>query len=361
MEREKKEKGFTITELMVVISIIAIVLGTSVYTFVRHLPERHLSTYARMILSDLRFATFKAAADGEPYVVEFYGDYINPWPPTATPTQLFFSDLYRIWKYTDWYKYFNNSCGGSPANIHKAGFPVPFLVYDIFDSSGNTDLNHDLNTLCGDENQNALSESEVPLPLLEYVHDNYVDPPALAADPDWRFIRRLQRFQRRYKIPSGVDLLTRQDETNGNSLWGYYIVFYPAGGSKGFRFIPHTDPSDSDYMKEPEVETIGGGIFSLGMILTKQVALRIETKNREEVLLRGTVPQQDLPRAYIQAQRYCQNEGFARAIEVLLASGQISLVSRTPLNFSLPLSKNPNCNMNGHDGLPLDPTEAYWR
>jgi len=360
MERIKREKGFTITELMVVIAIITIVLGTSVYTFVRHLPERRLSTYARMILSDLRFATFKAAADGEPYVVEFYGDYINPWPPTAS-SQLYFSDLYRIWKYSDWYKYFHNSCKGLSATIHKAGFPVPFLVYDIFDDSGNANLNHDLNKLCGDENPDALSENEVPLPLLEYVHENYVDPPALAADTDWRFIRRLTRFQRRYKIPPGVDLLTRQNEKDGNSMWGYFIVFYPAGGSKGFRFLLRTDPGDPDYMRKPDEETIGGGIFSLGMLLTKQVALREEMKNREEVMQRKTTPQQDLPRAYIQAQRYCQNEGFARAIEVLLASGQISLVSRSPLNFSLPLSKNPNCNMNGHNGLPLDPSEPYWR
>ncbi|MGH8104200.1 MAG: pilus assembly FimT family protein [bacterium] len=367
---ESRYRGFTLTETLVVMSIIAIVLGMGAYALAKKIPERGISTYSRIFLSDMRFAQFKAQAEGQPIVFEVIGYANIPYPGVPT---FRLSDTYRIWKMSDWTRYFVNKCGtATPAGgTHKAGFPIPLTVYDVStgapQGSGSV-LNTGQCDLDGSVPP-ALGANEVPLPLIEFVHKSHQDPPAVAADPDWRLIRRLPKFERRYKIPDEVDVLVKLPSAplipgqcndagiNNFQYVGYYAIFYPAGGAQGnFYCIPNR--VNATGKPGPSVQTLSGGVMGVGLLLSREVALG---KNYQvDPTLVG--PNRLVP-IHAQASRYCSTGRYGKRIEVLLGSGQVSLDDLSPQSFSLSLGTDPNCVLNWNDTTQaaVDNTLPVWK
>ena len=67
----RKETGISIIELMVVISMIAILSAIAVPNYIAWLPKYRLSSSIRDVLSDLEFARGRAIKDNASVVVEF--------------------------------------------------------------------------------------------------------------------------------------------------------------------------------------------------------------------------------------------------------------------------------------------------
>jgi type II secretory pathway pseudopilin PulG len=75
--------GYTLTELLVLVGIIGIVLGTGVPSFFSALPSLRLSSAARQVATDLHLARIRAIAQNTSYTVTFN---------TSTATYTFGSD-----------------------------------------------------------------------------------------------------------------------------------------------------------------------------------------------------------------------------------------------------------------------------
>lgn len=65
------QKGLTLTELMVAISIVAILAMVGVTTFSSSLPRYRLNGTARDLLSDMRLARQQAATENWQYAIQF--------------------------------------------------------------------------------------------------------------------------------------------------------------------------------------------------------------------------------------------------------------------------------------------------
>jgi prepilin-type N-terminal cleavage/methylation domain-containing protein len=65
------QKGLTLTELMVAISIVAILAMVGVASFSNSLPRYRLNATARDLLSDMRMARQLAATENRQYAVQF--------------------------------------------------------------------------------------------------------------------------------------------------------------------------------------------------------------------------------------------------------------------------------------------------
>jgi type II secretory pathway pseudopilin PulG len=63
--------GYTLTELLVLVGIIGIVLGTGVPSFLSVLPSLRLSSAARQVATDLQLARMRAIAQNTSYTVTF--------------------------------------------------------------------------------------------------------------------------------------------------------------------------------------------------------------------------------------------------------------------------------------------------
>ncbi len=344
MNEKKKRgnwlKGFTLVEMLLVVTIIIIIVLLGAGTWSRYIPVRRFGVFGRQVLSDIRFAAFKAVAEDEPYVWEGIGTYRNPYPGNSS---IFIDDLYRLWKLSDWVKYFHNRCRvdwpeAQPVVTHKQGFPVPLMVYDTTPAGP-------LNQICGDENINAVSAAEIPLPFLEVVKKGYVDPPQVASDPDWIRIRRLSRLNRQAKIPEDVNLLT--PVTNPNTMEGIYIVFYPTGWAAGYRYTMRTNPIQPGYMNKPDDERLDSGLLEVGLLLDKTAVLSGRYLADVEWNVGPGGQKTTIKPNPIIAQRYCFQHSYARGIQMLLHSGQTGFLRRTPSDFSIPMSVNSSCVLDG--------------
>jgi prepilin-type N-terminal cleavage/methylation domain-containing protein len=90
--RNRSEKGFTLVELLVVVTIMLMLLAAVIPQFNRDRPKRLLSQTAIRLANDLRWARAQAVEENQIYFVEF----------------LPLIDTYRIWDENAWRKYTDN-------------------------------------------------------------------------------------------------------------------------------------------------------------------------------------------------------------------------------------------------------------
>ena len=65
------EKGYTIVELLVVVSLISILTALGVVHYAAQLPRYNLNDAAQRIISDLRWIRQKAISEGMPATIQF--------------------------------------------------------------------------------------------------------------------------------------------------------------------------------------------------------------------------------------------------------------------------------------------------
>ncbi|MHA2621373.1 MAG: pilus assembly FimT family protein [bacterium JZ-2024 1] len=333
LQRRKRATGFTLIEVLVVITVILIVLTLGFGALKKAVPAQRLNTGSHIILSDFRVAQFKAAQEGVAYVLEIISDY--SLPQGGSPRHL--GNVYRLWREPDFTKYIGNNprCPhGQTSNTHLTGFPAPFLVYDLLDTTANPPTMNLFNTLntfpngCGDSDTPRFSDEELPLPVFESVPMNFVDDPSVSANPNFRFIRKLQKFHRRYVIPEGVKLVvpyrvptSAECTVNEPSWWAIY--FLPAGGTQAVQFTAQPSGDMDSPCEEPP---LGTGVFHMGLVLEKRVALGDNFTQSSGLIT-----------------RYCYAESNARGIEIVLASATIRLVGSRPARYAAN-PPDPDCN-----------------
>jgi len=88
----RSQKGFTLVELLVVVTIMLMLLAAVIPQFNRDRPKRLLSQSAIRLANDLRWARTKAVEENRVYVVEF----------------LPLIDTYRVWDEASWRRYTDN-------------------------------------------------------------------------------------------------------------------------------------------------------------------------------------------------------------------------------------------------------------
>lgn len=71
MSNRMNEKGVTLTELMVVLGIIAITAAIAIPMYISDLPRQRTKAAAQGLLSDLRLARGRAVANNQPYLICF--------------------------------------------------------------------------------------------------------------------------------------------------------------------------------------------------------------------------------------------------------------------------------------------------
>ena len=183
-----------------VIGIIAILLSLAVPALKKNAPRRKLDGYALKALGDLRWAFHRATALGEDLVIEVIGFYENPGSTHPWPLE----DTIRIWKRADWDQY--RKCSTHKRTFScsaAAGTPGAFdtlAPYLVFDLSAGSPLDRD-----GD---GLISEDELPVPLREYVREDYRDPPSLLGVAEYQAVLSHPKFHRIRTIPREIDLIS---------------------------------------------------------------------------------------------------------------------------------------------------------
>jgi len=86
---KKGDGGFTLIEVMVVVSILAILLALTVPDYVRTRPQRLLGAQANRIGQVIRYARLQALKNNENYYLEFIPEL----------------DMYRLWGPKGWFAY----------------------------------------------------------------------------------------------------------------------------------------------------------------------------------------------------------------------------------------------------------------
>jgi hypothetical protein len=310
-------------------TVIIIVLTLGFNALKKALPGQRLNSGSYVVLSDFRNGQFRAMQDGVSYVLEIIGDYAL----AQGSNTLRIGSLYRLWKEPDFHKYIGLNTDCDHPQVHLTGFPAPFLVYDLLDTSSSPPgmkLTNQLNEFpagCGDSDTARFSDTEIPLPVFESVPKDYVDDPIVAGDPNFRFIRRLKRFNRRYVIPDGIKVVTpyRPPESgcspNEPAWWAIY--FLPGGGSQAVLITARASGDMSRPCRDPAV---GSGLFHTGLVLEKRAALGSNFKASA-----GLIPQ------------YCSAESNARGIEIVLASSTVRLVGSQPRRYTA--TGSPDCSI----------------
>ncbi len=90
IERYRKgEKGFTLVEVLVVLTVFAILFSLTVPNYLRTRPQRLLGGQANKIGQLIRYARLQALRDNQKYYIEFIPEL----------------DMYRLWNYSGWRAY----------------------------------------------------------------------------------------------------------------------------------------------------------------------------------------------------------------------------------------------------------------
>lgn len=85
MLKQKRQRGFTLTEMMITIAIVAILAGLAVPSFTSTLERRKIIGVAEAILSDLRWARGEAIKRNTDVTVTFTPGAAGDWSYTVDP------------------------------------------------------------------------------------------------------------------------------------------------------------------------------------------------------------------------------------------------------------------------------------
>ena len=93
----KNRKGFTLTEVVVTLSILGVMTAISIPSYISWLPKHRLQTSARQIYDDLNLAKMQAVRSNTVVVAQFdplnnqytiFLDANGSWSPDATETKI---------------------------------------------------------------------------------------------------------------------------------------------------------------------------------------------------------------------------------------------------------------------------------
>ncbi|MCG3150782.1 MAG: hypothetical protein GEEBNDBF_00043 [bacterium] len=111
----RRRRGFTLVEVLVVLTIIGILIATTVPSYIQSRPARLLGQTANNMAANLNYARTQAIKDNAPTYVEFLPEI----------------DMYRIWDSSNWDQYAVDNRG----NLSLAAAPLreiaPQLRYRI--------------------------------------------------------------------------------------------------------------------------------------------------------------------------------------------------------------------------------------
>ena len=306
-------------EILTVLAIMAMVLTIGLKALSRYYRNQRAQRAAEIFLNDFRYAQFLASQESEPTVVELIGEW-RVWQTPDTPDSRYpyLEDIYRVWRWRDFAIYLGKRYvdGCYHSQIHFSGgtpetyFPAPFLVYSVPPA----DPSHPLNLNCGDDDLANFAVSEVPLPVFEVVPQDYVEPPTLAGNANWRYVRGLPHFRRRYRLPRDVDLVvpTPAPDPDRRRLSWWALVIYPDGSTRAIAL--ETNDYDALDMGKPSETEVSTGVFHVGFVVRKESALRQGLRD---------------------VRRYCASSGMAKAVEILLAASDARIVDSQPARYAV--------------------------
>ena len=105
MRADKNQRGVTLTELMVAVSIVMILAGTGMATFYSQLPHHQLKAAVREFMGDVWLARQQAATENRQYAVKFISptayQVVRGDRETLQQSQSFISILTRDYRGTD--------------------------------------------------------------------------------------------------------------------------------------------------------------------------------------------------------------------------------------------------------------------
>lgn len=122
----KSKSGFTLVEVLVVVTLLAILLAVTIPSYLSGRPKRLLGAQANKIAQIIRYGRLQAIRDNKKYYLEFIPEL----------------DMYRLWGPDGWYAYAD-----------------PDRLYGDWDGDGDTFLDGDLD----DEFLNPLNSDNLPI------------------------------------------------------------------------------------------------------------------------------------------------------------------------------------------------------
>ncbi|MBD61262.1 hypothetical protein CL645_00105 [bacterium] len=316
------KKGFTLAEMLVVLTIVGILITISLPAVAQGNHRRKFDSYSTKILGDLRWAFNESSAKGEELVLEVVGFYHNQ-TNTGHPFPL--EDVIRVWKKKDWEKYLDLSMHKSPNSSFDLEFAAPYLVYDLSESSN---LNENSCFLDGTDAASNLvdcdyliSEDELPVPLREYVKEDYKDPPMLLELAEYQAVLTSKKFKRIRNIPREIDLISPfvdQSFYDGSGLVNYenlisYAVIRPEGNAES-----STGVLTFAFMLKPEYFT--ERILSLANNKT-------ENSSRFKCAMEANL----------------QSKSNGRTVQLMLSSGGVRITEASPTEYMDP-NRQSSCS-----------------
>ncbi|MCH7493712.1 prepilin-type N-terminal cleavage/methylation domain-containing protein [bacterium] len=295
-----QQRGFTLIEMLVVVTIVVILIVVALPSLTRNMPRRKVEDYTLRLMGHLRWAAHRAASSGEDLVLEVIGAYDNPAVTHPEPLE----DVLRIWRRADWDRY------RIPSTHLVVADPfdtlAPYLVYDLSATSA-----LDSRALGGDGN-GLISEAELPVPLREYVGEDYRDPPALLALAQYQVVLNSPGFSRRRVVPREVDMLSPAMD----------VVGY-AGDPGGYR----------NYVTWAYVRPAGGGVRLAGVL---EIALML----RPDHFGRVSWNEQLYACAF---EGNLRSPANGRTLQMMLATGDLSVREAAPVDYMRQASVPDRC------------------